>query len=90
MTQDILRDLNADGVSLAEFPITSEILGAILKNVHDERITTKSARDVYSALKQLAADGGTISVDDVERIITERGLVIFATPERSMRPLLLR
>ncbi len=76
VTQDILRDLNADGVSLAEFPITSEILGAILKNVRDERITTKSARDVYSALKQLAADGGTISVDDVERIITERGLVI--------------
>jgi aspartyl-tRNA(Asn)/glutamyl-tRNA(Gln) amidotransferase subunit B len=76
VTQDILRDLNAEGLTLSEFPITSEILGAILKNVRDERITTKSARDIYATLKESAADGQTISVSDVERIITDRGLVI--------------
>lgn len=76
VTQDLLRDLNADGLSLSEFPVTSEILGAILKNVCDERITTKSARDVYSALKQAATDHEIITADDVERIISERGLVI--------------
>lgn len=76
VTQDILRDLNAEGLTLSEFPITSEILGAILKNVRDERITTKSARDIYATLKESAADSQTITVSDVERIITDRGLVI--------------
>ncbi|MEJ7591094.1 MAG: hypothetical protein WKF77_06060 [Planctomycetaceae bacterium] len=76
MTQDILRDLNADSVKINEFPITAQILGTLLKCVTSERITTKSARDIYAALKEDAASERTIDVADVDRLIIARGLEI--------------
>jgi aspartyl-tRNA(Asn)/glutamyl-tRNA(Gln) amidotransferase subunit B len=76
VTQDILRDLNAAGTSLSEFPITPEILGTLLTCITTERITTKSARDVYAAIKEAAATGATIAAADIDRIITERKLEI--------------
>ena len=76
VTQDILRDLNADGVPVGEFAITSEILGSLLKWITDERLTNKSARDVYAALKQLSEEEQGISAADVDRIISERKLEI--------------
>ncbi|MCA9035218.1 MAG: Asp-tRNA(Asn)/Glu-tRNA(Gln) amidotransferase subunit GatB [Planctomycetaceae bacterium] len=76
VTQDILRDLNADELSLSEFPITAEILGSLLKWIKDDRLTTKSARDVYAELKSVSAAGNPIHASDVERIIHERKLEI--------------
>jgi len=76
VTQDILRDLNADGLTLDQFSITSEILGTLLRQIVAERITTKSAREIYAALRTAAAEGQSISAADVERLIKERGLEI--------------
>jgi aspartyl-tRNA(Asn)/glutamyl-tRNA(Gln) amidotransferase subunit B len=76
VTQDIMRDLNADGMTLDQFPITSEILGTLLCQIVAERITTKSAREIYAALRTAAAEDQSISVDDVDRLIKERGLEI--------------
>ena len=76
MTQDILRDLNADGVPIDQFAVTAEILGTLLKCITSARITTRSARDIYAALKEDAASGRTLDTSDVDRLITERGLEI--------------
>lgn len=77
VTQDILRDLKATGLTLAEFPITAEILGALLKYVVSERITTKSARDIYAELRTRTGEAVTApTVQDIEHIIRERRLEI--------------
>jgi len=76
VTQDVLRDLNADGSTIDQFPITAEILGTLLTCVTSERITTKSARDVYAALKEDAANDRPIAVSDVDRLIVSRGLEV--------------
>ena len=76
VTQDILRDLKACGCSLQEFPITAPILGTLLACVTGERITTKSARDVYAALRSSAESGTLPQINDIERIIQERKLEI--------------
>ncbi len=74
VTQDVLRDLNAGKGTLAEFPITAEILGALLTWVTAGRLTTKSARDVYAALREQAAADESVAAEDVDRIIAERKL----------------
>lgn len=76
VTQDILRDLNAEGLTIGQFPITAAILGALLKCITSERITTKSARDIYAALKEDAANEREISPNDIDRLIADRGLEI--------------
>jgi aspartyl-tRNA(Asn)/glutamyl-tRNA(Gln) amidotransferase subunit B len=76
VTQDVLRDLNADGLTIEQFPITAEILGELLRFVKSDRITTKSARDVYSALREASAAGDAIDSADVARIVKEKGLEI--------------
>jgi aspartyl-tRNA(Asn)/glutamyl-tRNA(Gln) amidotransferase subunit B len=76
VTQDILRDLNAAGLTLDQFSITAEILGTLLKCITSDRITTKSARDVYAALKEEAANDRAINAGDVDRLIKARGLEI--------------
>lgn len=75
VTQDVLRDLNADEISLEQFPISSELLGRLLKAICDERITTKSARDIYAVLKDRAADGQDLTVDLVDQLCQEREVV---------------
>jgi aspartyl-tRNA(Asn)/glutamyl-tRNA(Gln) amidotransferase subunit B len=76
VTQDILRDLNADGVTIEGFAVTAEILGTLLKCIQTERITTKSAREVYAALRSDAAEEKAIAPADVDRLIMERKLEI--------------
>ena len=75
VTQDVLRDLNAAELQVDDFPITAEILGTVLKWITDERLTNKSARDVYGILKKKAEEGDSISVDDVESLAAEREVV---------------
>lgn len=75
VTQDVLRDLNAAEVAVDDFPITAELLGALLKWISDERLTNKSARDVYSILKQRADSGEEVSEAEVEALAAEREIV---------------
>ena len=74
-TQDILRDLNVSGVSINEFGITGEILGELLTLVVSDRITTKSAREIYGLLKIRSESGESISVPDVKSLAAEREVV---------------
>ena len=75
VTQEILRDLNATNTAVGDFAVTSEVLGNLLKWIVDERITNKSARDVYGILKERAADGEALSLDMVEKLAAEREIV---------------
>lgn len=74
-TQDVLRDLKAADTELEEFPITSDILGGLLKWVTDDRLTTKSAREIYSILKNDASNGEMLSLERVESLAAERETV---------------
>ncbi|MEZ6129823.1 MAG: Asp-tRNA(Asn)/Glu-tRNA(Gln) amidotransferase subunit GatB [Planctomycetaceae bacterium] len=74
-TQDVLRDLNAAETTVADFPVTAEILGTLLKWITDGRLTNKSAREVYSLLKDAAARGDAISAADVNVLAAEREIV---------------
>ncbi len=74
-TQDVLRDLKAADEELEDFPITSEILGGLLKWVTDDRLTTKSAREIYSILKDDASSGETLSLERVDTLASERETV---------------
>ncbi len=73
-TQDVLRDLNATEAGVAGFPITAQILGTLLKWITDERLTNKSAREVYSRLKD-KAESHQISTTDVDALAAEREIV---------------
>lgn len=73
-TQDVLRDLNSTESTVGGFPITSQILGTLLKWITDERLTNKSAREVYSLLKT-KAESGDISTADVDALAAEREIV---------------
>jgi len=75
VSQEVLRDLNASSVSLPEFPVTAQLLGRLLKRIVEKRITNKSARDVYAALKQQAANGKALTVSVVEALAAEREIV---------------
>ena len=75
VTQDVLRDLNADNVTVDAFPITAEILGTLLKWITSDRLTNKSARDVYALLKEQAGSGKTITMADAETAAAEREIV---------------
>ena len=75
VTQDVLRDLNAGESDVDDFPITSDILGTLLKWITDDRLTNKSAREVYGLLRQTAESGGVISAAEVETLAAEREIV---------------
>ncbi len=74
-TQDVLRDLNAGAVLIQDFAITSEVLGQLLNYVVHDRLTTKSAREVYGVLKAQAETGSLVSVADVDSLAAEREVV---------------
>lgn len=69
-SQEVLRELNARGVALAEFPVSAAVLGALLVCIRDKRVSTAGARQVFQLLLGLDA----ASVDDVDRVIEAEGL----------------
>lgn len=75
VTQDVLRDLNASDRTIGEFPITSEILGSVLQCITGERITNKSAREIYVKLQEAAESGTELTTDLVEKLAAEREIV---------------
>ena len=60
---------------MSAFPITAEILGKLLKWISDDRLTNKSARDVYAILKDRGEQGDEMTVDVVEALASERETV---------------
>ncbi|WP_437225164.1 Asp-tRNA(Asn)/Glu-tRNA(Gln) amidotransferase subunit GatB [Planctomicrobium sp. SH661] len=85
VTQDVLRELNDRRLSVDEFPISSDVLGTLLKRVTDKVLTVKSAREVFSLLLPPERDDEegesceeyTVPVvSDIDRLIAERGLAV--------------
>lgn len=75
VTQDVLRDLNASDGTIAEFPITADILGSILNSITSDRITNKSAREIYASLQKTAESGDDVTIELVEKLAAEREIV---------------
>lgn len=82
VTQDVLRELNARGLTIDSFPIRPDVLGNLLQRVTANQLTVKSAREVFDTLltdyddaheRNTTAD---LSISRVEAVIAERGLAI--------------
>lgn len=75
VTQEVLRELNARELTVAEFPVTSLVLGRLLQGISSEKITNKSAREIYGLLLKAADDGADVSTDLVDVLAGEREIV---------------
>jgi aspartyl-tRNA(Asn)/glutamyl-tRNA(Gln) amidotransferase subunit B len=76
VTQDVLRDLKEGNLALEEFPIPPAVLGTLLQMIATGRVTTRSAREIYAALKELATTRSVPQAGDITRLIAERGLEV--------------
>jgi aspartyl-tRNA(Asn)/glutamyl-tRNA(Gln) amidotransferase subunit B len=76
VTQDVLRDLKEGNLALEEFPIPPAVLGTLLQMIATGRVTTRSAREIYAALKELATTRSVPEAGDIDRLIAERGLEV--------------
>lgn len=74
ITQDVLRVLNERGWDIEHFPLSSDVMTALLQHVARRDITTKSGREVFSALLEMVDRGESVSPDSVAHIIEQRGL----------------
>ncbi len=75
MTQDVLREMKERGLAIAEFPLSSEILGTLIARVVGNKITIKSGREVFAALLE-QAESRDVHPSDVDYLIQDRGLEV--------------
>ncbi len=75
-TQEVLRELNERSISVGEFSIGADVLGTLLLRVRDEKVTTSSARKVFSVLLSKAE----VVPADVDSVIEELGLEVVSDP----------
>lgn len=76
VTQDVQRELNDRQISIEEFPIRADGLGAILKCVTDGEITVKSGREVFASMLAEADEGQTPTPQRVGELIEEKDLKV--------------
>ena len=74
VTQDVLRELKDRRCSISEFAISADVLGVLLKRIHENVLTVKSARDVFSLLLGEAEEERTPVAERVDQLIDEKGL----------------
>ncbi len=74
VTQDVLRELNERRVPIAEFPITAEMLGTLLKRIVDGVITVKSGRELFAELLRASDEDETTDTTAVDALIDRLGL----------------
>lgn len=75
-TQDVLRELKEQHWDIREFPLSPVVLGTLLKRIAEKTITVKSARELFSALLEEAAEGSTPAAERIDALIAERGLKV--------------
>ncbi|MFK7818762.1 MAG: Asp-tRNA(Asn)/Glu-tRNA(Gln) amidotransferase subunit GatB [Planctomycetaceae bacterium] len=73
-TQEVLRELNERSIDADEFPVPAETLGTVLLRIQEKKITTSSARTVFSELLKL--DQPTAS--NVDQLIADLGLEVIS------------
>lgn len=90
VTQDVLRELKERNLTIADFPLSAEVLGTLLKRVTDKVVTVKSAREVFALLlpplpeesdeyddgSDAAGEVPRPVVGDIDRLIAEKGLAV--------------
>lgn len=75
LTQDVLREMNERRLTIAEFPISSALLGALLVRVTKSELTIKAAREVFATLlSEWEEQEVAPTADRIESIVKERGL----------------
>ena len=65
-------------ISITDFPVGADVLGALLKKVNAKELTTRSARDVFAQLLTDADSGTDVSLPRIDEIIDEKGLAAVA------------
>ena len=70
VTQDVAREVNERGLSVADFPVPAETLGEILRRVSKKELANKGAREVFAAV----LDRGGVKPSGVDAIVEELGL----------------
>ncbi|HUE13531.1 MAG TPA: Asp-tRNA(Asn)/Glu-tRNA(Gln) amidotransferase subunit GatB [Planctomycetaceae bacterium] len=76
VTQDVLREMKERKTSIEEFPISPDVLGAILSKIGQRQITTNSGRTVFNEI--LAGGAAATGSAAVEQIIAAKSLAITA------------
>jgi len=78
ITQDVLRELKERKQTIREFPITANLLTALLQKVHGKQITLKSARDVFGELLVSGTLGSSPNANParIDEIVAAKGLAI--------------
>ena len=76
VTQDVLRELNDRSVAIESFPIAADVLGELLRRIVADEITTKSGREVFSALLEEADSNQIPQRERIAEVIEERGLAL--------------
>lgn len=76
VTQDLLRELNDRQMAIAEFPVTSELLAELLRQIAEKKVTIQSARKIFAQLLSEADQHAILSVDRIGEIIVEEKLEI--------------
>jgi aspartyl-tRNA(Asn)/glutamyl-tRNA(Gln) amidotransferase subunit B len=74
VTQDILRELNERRITIGDFPVSADLLGAMLKLIVSGDITVRSGRDVFAELLQRAERSQALAPDTIDAIIDEKQL----------------
>lgn len=74
VTQDVQRDLNDRKLTIAEFPITADLLGNLLNQIVSGTLTVKGAREVYAQLLIDFDEDLEITMDRIDAIIDEKNL----------------
>jgi len=79
VTQDVLRELNDRGQAIGDFAIDADGLAAILARIASGDLTTRSAREVFTALLDDDPEGEQVTVEArIDEIISDRGLATIA------------
>jgi len=76
VTQDVLRELKERHLEIEQFPITSEILGTLLKRINESVITIKSGRALFGSLLEDADDDKPLSASRIDELIEQNGLKV--------------
>lgn len=78
LTQDVLRELHDRRIAIEEFPVTAEVLGALLARIVSGTVTVAGARELFGELLRRHDEGIAVGAIDLERLIDERGVRVVA------------
>jgi len=76
LTQDVLREMKERQLAIETFPISADVLGALLQRIVARKVTVNSGRIVFAALMERSTGSQPAGVEAVDAIIGEKGLAI--------------